>query len=156
MVAHQIRQYVIKQKNLSRHPLIAKFRKGKWTTETINFNNENGNSTLGHVKGIKYGWALAIQQENQEVFAPLKRVQNFAISLFIVTIVLVTLIALSSARAIVTPIKKLTDVAERMSLGDLNMQINIPSKDEIGLLAQAIKRMQTSLRLAMERLRKKR
>jgi methyl-accepting chemotaxis protein len=156
VVAHQIRQYVIKQKNLSRHPLIAAFRKGKWTTETINFNNENGNSTLGHVKGIKYGWALAIQQENQEVFAPLKRVQNFAISLFIVTIVIVTLIALSSARAIVTPIKKLTDVAERMSLGDLNMQINIPSKDEIGLLAQAIKRMQTSLRLAMERLRKKR
>ena len=50
----------------------------------------------------------------------------------------------------------LTDVAERMSLGDLNMQINIPSKDEIGLLAQAIKRMQTSLRLAMERLRRKR
>jgi HAMP domain-containing protein len=47
-------------------------------------------------------------------------------------------------------------VAERMSLGDLNMQINIPSKDEIGLLAQAIKRMQTSLRLAMERLRRKR
>jgi HAMP domain-containing protein len=37
-----------------------------------------------------------------------------------------------SARTIVTPIAKLTDVAERMSLGDLNMQINIPSKDEIG------------------------
>ena len=44
----------------------------------------------------------------------------------------------------------------KLSLGDLNIQINIPSKDEIGLLALAIKRMQTSLRLAMERLRKKR
>jgi methyl-accepting chemotaxis protein len=156
VVAHQIKQYVTKQKNLSRHPLIAAFRKGTWTTKTINFKNEDGNSALGHVRGIKYGWALAIQQENQEVFEPLKRVQNFAISLFIVTIVIVTIIALSSARAIVTPVMKLTDVAERMSLGDLNMQINIPSKDEIGLLAQAIKRMQTSLRLAMERLRKKR
>ena len=72
------------------------------------------------------------------------------------TIVIVSFIAWISARAIVTPIMKLTEVAERMSLGDLNMQINIPSKDEIGLLAQAIKRMQTSLRLAMERLRRKR
>ena len=89
------------------------------------------------------------------MFEPLKRVQNFAIILLVATIVIVSLIAWISARAIVTPITKLTDVAERMSLGDLNMQINIPSKDEIGLLAQAIKRMQTSLRLAMERLRRK-
>jgi len=36
------------------------------------------------------------------------------------------------------------------------MKINIPSTDEIGFLGQAIKRMQTSLRLAMERLRQKR
>ena len=34
--------------------------------------------------------------------------------------------------------------------------IDVKSKDEIGLLAQAIGRMQTSLRLAMNRLRRKR
>ena len=76
--------------------------------------------------------------------------------MLIVTIMLVLLIAWISAKAVVSPIKKLTEVAERMSLGDLNMKINIPSKDEIGFLAQAIKRMQTSLRLAMDRLRQKR
>jgi methyl-accepting chemotaxis protein len=108
------------------------------------------------VRGIKYGWALALQQESQEVYEPLTRVRNFAITLLFVTVVLVSLIAFMSAKTIVKPIMTLTDVAERMSLGDLNMQINIPSKDEIGLLAQAIKRMQISLRLAMERLRKKR
>jgi methyl-accepting chemotaxis protein len=155
VVAHQRKQFVVTQKNLSRHPLIAAFRKGKWTTKTLTF-NQDGKPTLGHVRGIKYGWALALQQETREVYAPLKRVRNFAVSLLIVTIVLVSLIAFISARTIVRPIMTLTDVAERMSLGDLNMQINIPSKDEIGLLAQAIKRMQTSLRLAMERLRKKR
>ncbi|NNL41804.1 MAG: HAMP domain-containing protein, partial [Desulfobacterales bacterium] len=100
--------------------------------------------------------ALAIQQEEQEVFASLKRLQTFAITLLFVTIVLVLLIAWISAKAIVTPIKKLTEVAERMSLGDLNMKIKVPSTDEIGFLAQAIKRMQTSLHLAMERLRQKR
>ena len=155
VVAHQRKQYVVKQKNLSLHPLIAAYREGKWTTKTLTF-EENGKPTLGHVRGIKYGWALALQQESQEVYAPLKRVRNFALSLLFVTFVLVTLIAFMSARTIVRPIMTLTDVAERMSLGDLNMQINVPSKDEIGLLAQAIKRMQTSLRLAMERLRKKR
>jgi methyl-accepting chemotaxis protein len=50
---------------------------------------------------------------------------------------------------------KLTEAAERMSLGDLNAKIEVRSRDEIGLLAQALGRMQTSLRMAMERLRKK-
>jgi methyl-accepting chemotaxis protein len=156
VVAHQRKQFVVTQKNLRNHPLIAAFRKGKWTTKTTIFNNDKGEPTLGHVRGIKYGWALAIQQDSSEVFEPLKRVRNFALSLLFVTVVLVSLIAYISARTIVRPIMTLTDVAERMSLGDLNMQINVPSKDEIGLLAQAIKRMQTSLRLAMERLRRKR
>ncbi len=155
VVAHQIKQYVVSQKNLSRYPLIRAFRKGNWTTQTTEFEDEKGVSHYGHVRKIKRGWAIALQQETAEVFEPLKRVQNFAIILLVATIVIVSLIAWISARAIVTPITKLTDVAERMSLGDLNMQINIPSKDEIGLLAQAIKRMQTSLRLAMERLRRK-
>jgi methyl-accepting chemotaxis protein len=156
VVAHQVKQYVLKQKNLSSHPLVESFRKGGWTTKTFPFKDENRKKYIGHIRGINYGWALAIQQEEQEVFASLKRIQKFAVILLILTIALVLLIAWISARAVVTPIKKLTEVAERMSLGDLNMKINIPSKDEIGLLAQAIKRMQTSLRLAMERLRQKR
>ena len=155
VVAHQVNEFVVKQKNLSKYPLISAYRKGKWTTHTTEFDDEKGVPHYGHVRKIKRGWAIALQQENAEVFEPLKRVQNFAIILLVATVVIVSLIAWISARAIVTPITKLTDVAERMSLGDLNMQINIPSKDEIGLLAQAIKRMQTSLRLAMERLRRK-
>jgi len=156
VVAHPEKQFVVKKRNLSRHPLIASFKRGNWTTHTTHFKNKKGKSFYGHVRNIKHGWAIALQQEDAEVFESLKRVQDFAFILLIATIVIVSLIAWISARAIVTPIMKLTDVAERMSLGDLNMQINIPSKDEIGLLAQAIKRMQTSLRLAMERLRRKR
>jgi len=61
----------------------------------------------------------------------------------------------SRARTLATPIMKLTDAAERMSLGDLNVKIDVQSHDEIGLLAGALGRMQTSLRMAMERLRRK-
>ena len=155
VVAHQQKKYVTQQKNLRNHPLIASFRQGQWTTHTTEFLTENKQPAYGHVRRIKRGWAIAIQQENEELFESLRRVQRFAFILLAATIVIVSLIAWLSARTIVTPIMKLTDVAERMSLGDLNMQISIPSKDEIGLLAQAIKRMQTSLRLAMERLRRK-
>ena len=156
VVAHQVQSYVETQKNLNSHPLIAAYRKGNWTTLTTGFTNDKGHPSYGHVKEIARGWTIALQQEDAEVFSTIKRVQWVAVILLAATILIVSLVAWFSARAIVTPIMRLTEVAERMSLGDLNMQINIPSKDEIGLLAQAIKRMQTSLRLAMERLRRKR
>ena len=156
VISHPNRQYVAKRKNLNSHPLIANYRKKGWTTITTRFDTTDEQSALGHVRSNNYGWALALQQENQEVFSALNRVQKFALTLLGCTILLVSVIAWFSARAIVTPVMKLTDAAERMSLGELNVKIDIKSKDEIGLLAQAIGRMQTSLRLAMNRLRRKR
>jgi methyl-accepting chemotaxis protein len=156
VISHPNRQYVAKRKNLNSHPLIANYRKKGWTTITTRFKTPDDQSALGHVRSNNYGWALALQQEDQEVFAALNRVQKFALTLLGCTILLVSVIAWFSARAIVTPVMKLTDAAERMSLGELNVKIDIKSRDEIGLLAQAIGRMQTSLRLAMNRLRRKR
>ena len=50
----------------------------------------------------------------------------------------------------------LTNAADSISVGELDTQINLRSKDEIGALAEAISRMQDSLRLSIERLRRKR
>ena len=156
VVSHPNKQYVIKRRNLNSHPLIASFRKKGWRTITTNFNNSKNETAFGHVRSNNYGWALALQQQEREVFAAYKRTQEFALILLAGTIILVLIISWFSARAIVTPIRKLTDAAERMSLGELNVKIDVKSKDEIGLLAQAVGRMQTSLRLAMNRLRRKR
>jgi methyl-accepting chemotaxis protein len=156
VVSHPNKQYVSKRKNLNSHPLIASFRKKGWRTITSNFNATNNETAFGHVRSNNYGWALVLQQQEGEVFAAYNRTQEFALVLLASTIVLVLIIAWFSARAIVTPIMKLTDAAERMSLGELNVKIDVKSKDEIGLLALAVGRMQTSLRLAMNRLRRKR
>jgi len=156
VISHPNRQYVAKRKNLNSHPLIANYRKKGWTTITTRFETPEGRPALGHVRSNNLGWALALEQEEGEVFSALNRVQKFALTLLGCTILLVSVIAWFSARAIVTPVMKLTDAAERMSLGELNVKIDIKSRDEIGLLAQAIGRMQTSLRLAMNRLRRKR
>jgi methyl-accepting chemotaxis protein len=155
VIAHPNREYVENRRNLNNHPLIASFRKKGWTTATIRFTNENGHLALGHVRTNSFGWALALQQDVGEVFSEFDRMQSFAYTLLGCTILLVSLIAWLSARAITKPVNKLKDVTERMSLGDLNVKIDIKSRDEIGLLAASIERMQTSLRLAMNRLRRK-
>jgi len=156
VVSHPSKQYVVKRENLNNHPLIDAFRKKGWLTITSSFIPANGQTAFGHVRSNSYGWALVLQQQEDEVFAAYRHTQEFALILLASTIVLVLIIAWFSARAIVSPIMKLTDAAERMSLGEMNVKIDIKSKDEIGLLAQAIGRMQTSLRLAMNRLRRKR
>jgi methyl-accepting chemotaxis protein len=156
VISHPNRQMVLKRENLNGQPLLAEFRKKGWTTLTIPFTNEAGQPALGHARSNPFGWVLALQQEEQEMFDSLALIQNFALALLVITALLAAVIAWFSARGLVTPIMKLTDASERMSLGDLNVKIDVRSRDEIGLLAQAIARMQTSLRMAMERLRKKR
>ncbi len=154
VISHQIPEYAVDERNLENHPLVQAYRENGEPT-SISFTRENGNQALGHVIGNDYGWVLAVQQDHEEVFAPLRNVQQFAILLLAGTVVLVVIIALFSARRITKPILSLTNAAEKMSLGDLKVTIKVASKDEIGQLAQALRRMQTSLRLALERLQKK-
>src|SRR4030042_333625 len=53
-------------------------------------------------------------------------------------------------------IKKLTSVAEQISVGEMDAEIPVTSRDEIGDLAEAIGRMQERIRLSIERLRRRR
>ncbi len=156
VVSHPKPQYTESRENLNNTPLVSAFRKKGWMSITTPFVGESGQTAIGHARSNSYGWVLALQQDANEIFEALDIIQNFALALLAVTVLLVIAIAWFSARALVTPIMKLTDAAERMSLGELNVKIDVKSRDEIGLLAQAIGRMQTSLRMAMNRLKKKR
>ena len=53
-------------------------------------------------------------------------------------------------------LQNLTRATDRISVGDLEAEIDVKSKDEIGNLADAISRMQDSLRYSIERLRRHR
>ena len=69
---------------------------------------------------------------------------------------LTVLAAYFIARGITAPLLQLADVADRISLGELNAKIRINRRDEVGDLAEALRRMQVSLQTAIERLRAKR
>jgi len=73
-----------------------------------------------------------------------------------VTLMLIGLIVSVYGYRLTGKIKSLTDVADRISVGELGMEIKTTSKDEIGELAEAIARMQDSIRLSIERLRRRR
>jgi len=72
------------------------------------------------------------------------------------TIILIGVIVSLYGYGLTRKIKHLTETADRISVGELETEIGVKSKDEIGDLADAIARMQESIRLSMERLRRRR
>jgi len=152
VVSHQLEDYVIQQTNLSEYPLIAAFKKGQ---NGMIYFNDRGTVRVGYAKKTKYGWILAMQQDMSETFRILRETATFTYILLGLTALGVIIIAWFLGRAIGSPIRKLTEVAERISVGDMGAEIKIKSRDEIGNLAEAILRMQDSLRLAIERLRRR-
>lgn len=69
--------------------------------------------------------------------------------------ILVALIAFIYGNRVSGKIKKLTDVTDRISVGDLDAEVTVSSKDEIGALAEAISRMQNSISISIKRLRRR-
>lgn len=74
----------------------------------------------------------------------------------LIGIVLALGLALFISATITRPMQHLAEVADRMSLGELDVDIDVDGTNEIGQLAESLRRMQASLRSAIERLRQRR
>ncbi len=121
--------------------------------------------TLTPIAGTEFG--IAATTYIHEFTSPLRELEtrteslavasrNLSLITIIGTIVIIGLIVALYGHNLVSKIRHLTDVADRISVGELDAEIKIKSKDEIGSLAEAITRMQDSLSLSIARLRKKR
>ena len=153
VVAHPEEDFVLKEKVLKDYPLVSKFTASK--TNPVLFSDDAGNEVLGYAQQTQYGWLLCLQQEKNEVLAELNKMRQMAYMFLIGTVIVVIIIAWLSARSITKPVRELTEAADKMSLGELDRKIDTASHDEIGVLAASLRRMQTSLRLSIERLKGK-
>jgi methyl-accepting chemotaxis protein len=96
------------------------------------------------------------KQIEQRIARKAERTRFVFLIVMAVSLIVVIMVTSMYSRTIVKPIIYLTDVADRISLGDLDTKIEIQSSDEVGMLAESFGRMQESLKGAIERLRKKR
>ncbi|WP_324292622.1 cache domain-containing protein [uncultured Desulfobacter sp.] len=152
VIAHQVKAYVLEEKSLSAYPVFS-LSTGK-TSGFGEFTDMTGELNIAAFKKNELGWNIVVQQGKNEAYETLLKFQRYILLVFFFTIAIVAIIAWFSARSISKPILEMTDAATRMSLGDLDVEINIESRDEIGMLAKSIVRMQTSLAYAMKRLKK--
>jgi predicted Zn finger-like uncharacterized protein len=98
---------------------------------------------------------IQFMQESADRFAV--RTRTIIIGILVCTLLLVGVIVFTYSYRLAGKMKYLTDVTDRISVGDLDAEIvGIQSNDEIGELANALRRMQASVRLALKRLRERR
>lgn len=81
--------------------------------------------------------------------------QRFVLLIICGTTLLVALITLFYGHRLTKKIRSLTNITDRISVGEMDVDIIIKDKDELGDLAQAISRMQDSIRLSIDRLRRR-
>ena len=83
------------------------------------------------------------------------RIKIFYLVILCVVIVLLLRITFY-ARSVIHPIRYLSEVADKISMGELDTEIRMKGKGEVGVLADSIERMQISVKAAIERLQKRR
>lgn len=141
--------------------------------ETSNYyliKDENGNlrekfMAIAPVGGTPYG--IAVEAYSDDILSQVNEIQNNAsklktnairlnIVLLILVLIIVGTIVLLYGNTIARRIRNLTEVADRISVGELEAEIETTAGDEIGELSEAISRMQDSIRLSIQRLRRRR
>jgi len=60
------------------------------------------------------------------------------------------------SRSMIQPILHLAEVADKISMGELDTPVQVKAKGEVRVLAESIERMQTSVKAAIERLQRRR
>jgi predicted Zn finger-like uncharacterized protein len=113
------------------------------------------------------GYVLAITAPAEQMIGAVRQIKDateyqvytsslVTVGMLLLAFLLIGITVTLYGHRLTSRIKYLTDVSDRISVGDLDTEIKLKSDDEIGDLAESISRMQDSLRLSIERLRRKR
>lgn len=82
---------------------------------------------------------------NNNASATLKSTTILLVILLVAMVVLCVVIAAALSRSISRPVAQITGAAEKLAAGTLNIDIAYQAKDELGTLAEAFRRMSSSL-----------
>ena len=157
VIAHQSKEYTKLRKDFSTHPAVV-HQSSPGETSFV-YEDENGGKFLAVRKATEHGWMLVTQRDYDEAFRGVAEANRNAIIMLVVTLAVVIIVALVLSRRMTRPLRRLTAIANEASMAHfdaLNAKIVATDrKDEVGELARAIERLAVSLRVAIQRLQKR-
>ncbi|GAK58121.1 methyl-accepting chemotaxis sensory transducer [Candidatus Vecturithrix granuli] len=92
------------------------------------------------------GAILVVAANTTELFAPAIRIRNINLILALSSLIVTAIVIYVITRSIVTPINLIiTETAHAVAEGDFSKELHITRHDEIGMLANAFRTMQTTI-----------
>lgn len=86
-------------------------------------------------------WSLIFEVDRAAVLSPLQSIRSSLVWVVLTILIAVALLALVAANVFVKPIVKLSQAAEQIGDGNLDVRVDIQSKDELGKLGDQLNSM---------------
>lgn len=100
-------------------------------------------------------WGIGIGQNEEETFGPIRRLRDRVILFELAVLVAALFFAWLDTSAVVSPLRILTEAAERIAGGDLARKVEVRRTDEIGTLALSFETMRIQLVQSLEEVRRR-
>ncbi len=124
----------------------------------LNIQNKPKNETVKFMflfkKVSSKNWYIGTGVILNDVTSSLLDIQKYTILVAIIFAIIAVELTIAIAHNLSKPIKKLADVCNKISKGDLDKQLNFKRKDEIGILAESFNNMIKKIKASTEELRK--
>ncbi|WP_445491877.1 methyl-accepting chemotaxis protein [Niallia sp. 03133] len=119
-----------------------------------NYREDKNKLIMVYESDEKTGWKISGVMYNSEILQASSSIFNITAIVLAASILLGGVLVIFIIKSIISPLKKLTNSANRISSGDLTEDINVESNDEIGQLSKGFAEMQSYLRQIVEQLNK--
>jgi signal transduction histidine kinase len=149
------------QKSLNQLPIFAKIKNSSNSIESLIATNINGQGDAlfvaskdkGYLDYPGSGWFLITAQATEQAFNPVLDLRNSFILATILVLSVAIIAAFFAARTISKPITELKEAADKISKGELDLNIKATADDEIGDLAHHLDNMRESIQTRDRNLR---
>jgi diguanylate cyclase (GGDEF)-like protein len=119
-------------------------------TLTHSFTDYRGDDAVGMLKRAgPLDWGVIAEKERSQAYARISRLRNTTLAIVAAMLIVVGLVAYLLGLAIVRPLDRLTAAASKIASGDLNVQLPVYTRGELGYMTTVFNRMAARLRKAM-------
>ena len=149
VMAHPKSEYILKEnflnnKSKSLVEITKKMISGNSAVENYEFEGVEKIAAYGTVKST--GWSIAMATTYGEVSKSITSLRNIVAIVGIITIAVIGIIIYIIVIRTIKPLIEIADITKEVAAGDLTVNVNIKSKDEIGLLANNFNSMIENIR----------
>lgn len=107
----------------------------------MTYENQNVESVGNCLTIDNVGWKLITSMPQKEFSANTLRIRNIILGIYLILSVLVAVVILIVSNIITSPIKRLNQAARHMAEGNLDIKIDVHSRDEVGQLADSLNKL---------------